>query len=104
MKFIDEVEITVESGKGGNGCVSFRREKYVPNGGPDGGDGGKGEDVIFRSSNNLSTLADLRHVSKYKAENGKNGSGSNKKGKNGKTVIIKVPCGTVIKDKKSNNI
>lgn len=104
MKFIDEVEIIVESGKGGNGCVSFRREKYVPNGGPDGGDGGKGGDIIFRSNNNLSTLADIRHVSKYKAENGKNGSGSNKKGKNGKSVIIKVPCGTVIKDKKDNNI
>ncbi|MFO7889807.1 MAG: GTPase ObgE [bacterium] len=104
MKFIDEVEITVVSGKGGNGCVGFRREKYVPNGGPDGGDGGRGGDIIFKSNNNLSTLADVRHVSTYKAENGKNGSGSNKKGKNGKSVIIHVPCGTIIKDGKNNKI
>ncbi len=104
MNFIDEVEITVKSGKGGNGCVSFRREKYVPHGGPDGGDGGKGGNVIIKSKNNVSTLSDLRHVSVYKAENGKNGSGSNKKGKDGKSVIIPVPCGTVVKDRTNNKI
>ncbi len=104
MNFIDEVEITIESGKGGNGCVSFRREKYVPNGGPNGGDGGRGGDVIFRSIHNLITLSDLRHVTLCKAENGKNGSGSNKKGKGGKSLIINVPCGTIIKDRVNNKI
>jgi len=104
MNFIDEVDITVKSGKGGNGCVSFRREKYVPHGGPDGGDGGKGGDVIIKSKNNISTLSDLRHVSVYKAENGKNGSSSNKKGRDGKAVVIPVPCGTVVKDRINNKI
>jgi len=104
MNFIDEVEITVKSGKGGNGCVSFRREKYVPHGGPDGGDGGKGGDVIIKSKSNLSTLSDLRHISIYQAEKGQNGSGSNKKGKDGKSVIISVPCGTVVKNKINKEI
>ena len=104
MRFIDEIEITVESGKGGSGCVSFRREKYVPKGGPDGGDGGRGGNVIIRSSHNLFALSDLRHINIYKAENGENGRGSNKKGKDGKSVIIIVPCGTIVKNRKNNKV
>ncbi len=104
MRFIDEIEITVESGKGGSGCVSFRREKYVPKGGPDGGDGGRGGNVIIRSNHNLFALSDLGHISIYKAENGKNGRGSNKKGKDGKSMIIIVPCGTIVKNRKNNKV
>jgi len=104
MRFIDEIEITVESGKGGSGCVSFRREKYVPKGGPDGGDGGRGGNVIIRSNHNLFALSDLGHISIYKAENGKNGRGSNKKGKDGKSMIIIVPCGTIVQNRKNNKV
>ncbi len=96
--FIDYVEIQVESGKGGDGCVSFRREKYVPKGGPDGGDGGRGGNIIVRANENLNTLLDYRYKRHYKAENGQPGGGALKTGRNGEDVILKVPVGTVIKN------
>jgi len=102
--FIDYVEIEVLSGKGGAGAVSFRREKFVPKGGPDGGDGGRGGDVIARADDNLSTLLDFRYNRKYKAENGQPGMGSLKSGRNGKDVLLKVPVGTIIKDLETDRV
>jgi GTP-binding protein len=104
LKFVDTAKIIVEAGKGGNGCSSFRREKYVPKGGPDGGDGGKGGDVILEASNNIHTLADLTYQRYYKAENGGNGLSSNRHGRNGEDLIIKVPCGTIIKDAETGEV
>jgi GTP-binding protein len=98
MKFIDEVRITVISGKGGPGAVSFRREAMVPRGGPDGGDGGKGGDVIFRVEPRLHSLLDLRFQKTYKAEDGAHGEKQNKAGADGKDLVLLVPPGTVIKD------
>jgi GTP-binding protein len=95
---IDNVKITIKSGDGGNGCVSFRREKYVPKGGPNGGDGGKGGDVVFKADSSLSTLIDFKYRRLYKAQNGKHGMGGDKTGKNGGDIIILVPCGSIIKD------
>lgn len=102
--FADRARIFVRSGKGGDGHVSFRREKYVPNGGPDGGDGGKGGDVIFEVDEGLNTLIDFRHVRKYKAEDGEEGGKKNCRGKNGSDIIIKVPAGTVIKEAESGKV
>lgn len=96
--FIDYATIYVKAGKGGNGIVSFRREKYIPKGGPDGGNGGDGGNVIFRADKHLNTLLDFRYKKHYKAGDGENGKSSNKYGKKGEDVIIRVPCGTVIKD------
>lgn len=96
--FIDYSEIEISSGKGGNGAVTFRREKYVPKGGPSGGNGGKGGDVIIKSFHNLSTLLDFRYKKNYKAENGQPGASSLKDGKNGNNILIKVPIGTLVKD------
>ena len=96
--FADRAKIYVRSGKGGDGHVSFRREKYVPDGGPDGGDGGKGGDVILMTDTGKNTLVDYRHVRKYVAENGEDGGKRNCKGKNGKDIILKVPEGTVVKE------
>lgn len=96
--FADRAKIYIRSGKGGDGHVSFRRELYVPDGGPDGGDGGKGGDVIFVVDKGLNTLTDFRHIRKYKAEDGEEGGKRNCHGANGKDVILKVPAGTVIKD------
>ena len=95
--FIDYAKIYLSAGSGGNGCVSFRREKFIPKGGPDGGDGGDGGDVILVVDSNLNTLQDIKYKKKYFAQDGSNGSNSNKKGINGKNIYIKVPCGTVIK-------
>ncbi|MDZ7758793.1 MAG: GTPase ObgE [Desulfovermiculus sp.] len=97
MRFIDEAVITVRSGKGGNGCVSFRREKYVPRGGPDGGDGGRGGNVLLRASSTKLTLYDLRLKRLYAAENGQPGQGGDKYGRAGKDMVIEVPPGTVVK-------
>jgi GTP-binding protein len=97
-KFADEALIEVSSGKGGNGCVSFRREKYAPRGGPDGGDGGRGGDVLFEVRRNLRTLAHLRYKQSFKAENGRDGEGSRRHGRDGSDAVIPVPPGTVIKD------
>ena len=94
----------VRSGKGGDGHVSFRREKYVPDGGPDGGDGGRGGDVIFVIDEGLNTLVDFRHVRKYKAGDGQEGGKKNCRGKDGENIIIKVPEGTVIKEETSGRV
>ena len=102
--FIDYVKIYVSAGSGGNGCVSFRREKFIPKGGPDGGDGGNGGNVIITADSNLNTLQDFKYKKKYLAEDGFNGSNNNKKGSNGKDIIIKVPVGTVIKKNGMNEI
>lgn len=96
--FIDYAEIEISSGNGGNGAITFRREKYVPKGGPSGGNGGKGGDVIIKSFHNLSTLLDFRYKKNYKAENGQPGASSLKDGKNGNNILIKVPVGTLVKD------
>jgi GTP-binding protein len=95
---IDNAKIVIKSGDGGNGCVSFRREKYVPKGGPNGGDGGKGGNIIFEADNSLATLIDFRYKRIYKAESGKHGMGGDKTGKNGKDIVIRVPCGSIIKN------
>lgn len=102
--FADRAKIYVRSGKGGDGHVSFRREKYVPNGGPDGGDGGKGGDVIFVVDEGLNTLTDFRHIRKYKAQDGEQGGKKNCRGKNGEDIVIKVPEGTVIKEAESGKV
>ncbi len=102
--FADRARIYVRSGKGGDGHVSFRREKYVPNGGPDGGDGGRGGDVIFEVDEGLNTLIDFRHVRKYKAEDGEEGGKKNCRGKDGKDIVIKIPQGTVIKEAESGQV
>lgn len=102
--FVDEAKIFVKAGKGGDGAVAFRREKYVPKGGPAGGNGGKGGDVIFVADGNLMTLLDFSYKRKYVAEDGKPGGNSLKDGRNGENVVIKVPVGTVIKDFETKEI
>ena len=97
-EFVDRVRIFVKAGDGGNGCVSFRRERYVPKGGPDGGDGGDGGFVILRANPNISTLLSFVGKKKFIAENGKNGKGKKMKGRNGKDLILDVPVGTIVKD------
>ena len=104
MKFVDLVEIYVRAGRGGNGAVSFRREKYVPKGGPDGGDGGRGGNVILRADRHLTTLLDFHYQNKYIAEDGKHGQGGLKTGRNGKDIVIKLPQGTVVKDATTGEI
>lgn len=98
MKFIDEAIITIQSGNGGRGCVSFRREKFIPRGGPDGGDGGKGGDIVFRTISQKHTLYDFKYKKLIKAENGGYGEGNQRTGKKGKDFIIEIPPGTVISD------
>ena len=98
MKFVDEVSIRVKAGDGGNGCVSFRRERFVPRGGPDGGDGGKGGDVILWADAQLSTLLDLTYPQQLRAQRGTHGKGKDQTGKNGKDLIIRVPVGTLVRD------
>ena len=102
--FIDQAKISVIAGNGGHGVVSFRREKYVPKGGPDGGDGGKGGDVIFRTDSNLHTLLDFRYKRKFKAESGRHGEGARKTGRSGQNLIIRVPQGTLIKDEETGEM
>lgn len=102
--FVDEVVILVKAGNGGDGCTSFRREKYVPMGGPDGGNGGRGSSIIFKVDKGLHTLLDLKYQKEIKGKKGENGKGSNKFGKNAEDVIIKVPMGTVVKDLDTNLI
>jgi len=96
--FIDEAKIRVHAGDGGNGCMAFRREKFVPRGGPSGGDGGKGGDVIMESSERHNTLVHFRFNPEYKAQRGRHGEGSNKTGKEGEDVLLKVPVGTIVYD------
>ncbi|MDD2366604.1 MAG: GTPase ObgE [Desulfuromonadaceae bacterium] len=104
MRFIDEVTLFASSGHGGAGCVAFRHEKFIEFGGPSGGDGGKGGDVIFEAVSGLSTLLELRHRPHQKAENGHNGMGKNRHGAGGKDLLLKVPVGTVIKDAETGDI
>ncbi len=102
--FIDRATVRVTAGNGGSGISSFRREKYIPMGGPDGGDGGKGGDVIIRGDNNLATLLDYTYRDSWEAESGEHGSGSNKTGRSGEDVVLPVPPGTVVRDKDTNEI
>jgi GTP-binding protein len=104
MKFIDEVQVSFVSGDGGDGCSSFRREKFVPKGGPSGGDGGKGGDVILISDSNINTLSSFRYKKFLKAENGQNGQNKDKYGKSGVDLIIKVPIGTIVSSLETNQI
>ena len=96
MKFVDEAIIHVQAGNGGNGCISFRREKFIPFGGPDGGDGGSGGSVWLVADEGLNTLIDFRHQRSFKAPRGQNGMGSDMYGKGGEDTTIRVPIGTVI--------
>ena len=104
MKFVDEAEITVEAGNGGNGCLSFRREKYVEKGGPDGGDGGDGGSVYMRAEPALNTLVDFRFQPRYRAQSGRAGQGRNRTGKRGDDLLIKVPLGTSVIDVHSGEL
>jgi len=104
MQFVDYVKIFVKAGDGGRGCVSFRREKYVPRGGPDGGDGGRGGHIIFRATDELNTLLDQRYHSEYRAKKGQHGMGKKMHGKNGEDLIVRVPVGTIIKDTYTNDM
>lgn len=102
--FVDTAKFLVESGSGGNGAVSFHREKYVAAGGPDGGDGGNGGNIVFAADSQLATLMDLKYRKKYKAADGENGKAANCRGKNAEDTVIRVPCGTIIKDVKTGKI
>ena len=104
MKFVDEAVIEVHAGKGGNGCVSFRREKYIPLGGPDGGDGGDGGSVILEGSASLNTMVDYRFTRKFRAQNGESGRGRNCTGKAGEDIVLPVPLGTTIIDEETDEI
>ncbi len=104
MKFVDQVKIDVKAGDGGRGCVSFRREKFIPKGGPDGGDGGRGGDVVFIVDSGLSTLLDYRYMRHYRAQNGAPGMGKNMHGKSGERLELRVPPGTLIYDDASGEI
>jgi GTP-binding protein len=104
MGFLDEVVITVVSGDGGKGCVSFRREKFIPKGGPDGGDGGAGGNIIIHASSSLNTLSDFSSKRHFKSQNGRPGKGKHQTGKNGSDIIIKVPLGTIIYDNETKDI
>src|SRR5690606_31371573 len=98
MKFVDEADIHVEAGNGGNGCVSFRREKFIPRGGPDGGDGGRGGSVYLIAREGINTLADFRVRRRFRAEHGQPGAGRNMTGASGRDLYIDVPPGTVVRD------
>ena len=102
--FTDYAKITIKSGDGGNGAMTFRREKYVAAGGPDGGDGGRGGSVYFTVCQDTNTLIDFRYKRNFKAQNGQNGSGNNCYGKSGEDLYIKVSLGTVIKDEKTGKV
>ncbi len=102
--FVDWVKLWIEGGKGGDGCVSFRRERFVPRGGPDGGDGGKGGDVLIESAERLGTLLDCKHLRTVRALNGGKGKGKRMRGRNGKDAILQVPRGTVVKDAQTGRV
>ena len=104
MKLVDEAEILVKAGDGGNGCVSFRREKFIPLGGPDGGDGGNGGSVWLLADENLNTLVDFRHQRRFRAQRGENGMGSQMYGKGGEDVVVRVPIGTVVTELDSGEV
>ena len=104
MKFVDEAPIRVQAGKGGNGCLSFRREKYIAKGGPDGGDGGDGGSVLLRADDSLNTLVDYRFQRSYQAENGEQGQGRNCTGKSATDLILNVPVGTTVSDEDTEEV
>ena len=104
MKFLDETKIYVKSGDGGPGCVSFRREKYIPMGGPDGGNGGRGGDVIIEAADDLNTLIDFRYQQHYKAKNGRHGMGENRSGIGGDDIVLRVPVGTQVIDEDEETV
>lgn len=104
MKFVDEAIIKVAAGDGGNGCLSFRREKYIPKGGPDGGDGGRGGDVYLVGTTGLNTLADFRYTRSFQARNGAGGAGANCTGRSGENLMIRVPLGTVVTDTETEEV
>ncbi len=104
MKFTDEASIRVQAGNGGNGCVSFRREKFIPHGGPDGGDGGDGGNVYLMADEGLNTLADFRHARLFKAQRGQDGMGKNRTGRRGQDLFIAVPIGTLVEDADSGEL
>ena len=104
MKFVDEARIFVKAGDGGNGCVSFRRERFIPRGGPDGGDGGKGGDVILLADGQLSTLLDFSYPQQFRATKGAHGKGKDRTGKGGEDLIVRIPAGTLIRDDRSGEV
>ena len=104
MKFTDLVRISVKAGRGGNGALSFRREKFIPKGGPDGGDGGKGGDVILKAVGGIVTLADFEYNKRFQAGHAGHGSGAMRYGAKGEDLVIEVPCGTLVKDENSGKI
>ncbi|MGD9503473.1 MAG: GTPase ObgE [Syntrophobacteraceae bacterium] len=104
MRFVDEVKIKVQSGNGGRGCLSFRREKYVPKGGPDGGDGGRGGDVYLEATERKQTLLDFRYIHLFKAASGKHGQGQNRHGRAGEDLVLEVPPGTLVKDVETGEV
>ncbi len=104
MKFVDEATIKVFAGKGGNGCLSFRREKYIPKGGPDGGDGGDGGSVILVGADGLNTLIDFRYTRNFKAQSGAQGSSAECTGRGGEDLILPVPIGTTVLDNESGEV
>jgi GTP-binding protein len=104
MKFVDEARIHVKAGDGGNGCISFRREKFIPRGGPDGGDGGKGGDVILQADTQLTTLLDLTYPRQIRAQKGSHGKGKDQTGKNGENFTIRVPVGTLVRDDQTGEV
>ena len=104
MKFVDEARIHVKAGDGGNGCMSFRRERFIPKGGPDGGDGGKGGDVILQADSQLSTLLDLAYPKQFRANKGTHGKGKDQTGRNGTDLLIRVPAGTLVRDDKTGEV
>jgi len=104
MKFVDEMRIQVKAGDGGNGCVSFRRERFIPRGGPNGGDGGKGGDVILQADAQLTTLLDLTYPQQFRAQKGTHGKGKDQTGRSGEDLIIRVPVGTLVRDDQSGEV
>lgn len=104
MQFIDQVKVYIKAGDGGKGCVSFRREKFIPRGGPNGGDGGRGGHIIFRATGNINTLLDIRYRQQYLAKKGQHGMGKDMHGKNGGDLMIPVPLGTLIKDAETEEV
>ncbi len=104
MKFVDEAKIHVKAGDGGNGCVSFRRERFIPRGGPNGGDGGKGGDVILQADAQLTTLLDLTFPKQFRAQRGNHGKGKDQTGKSGENLIIRIPAGTLVRDDQTGEV
>ena len=102
--FIDRAEIYIQSGNGGNGAVSFHREKYIAAGGPDGGNGGRGGDIIFEVDTGMTTLANFRYKRKYRAENGANGGQNKMTGKSGNSIVVKVPAGTIVRNADTGHV